>query len=99
MPGQTTDPPSTQQTLTLQEAVDLALQNHTAGELSKAEEIYKQILKADPDQPQVLHLLGMITHQRGGLCIHPLYYQTHLYPNKKLKHFPYPVSYRMFQTR
>ena len=65
MPGQTTDPPSTQQTLTLQQALDLALQHHTAGEFTQAESIYRQILEAHPDQPRVLNLLGVIAHQRG----------------------------------
>ena len=65
MPDQTTDPPSTQQTLTLQQALDLAVQHHTAGEFTQAESIYRQILEAHPDQPQALHLLGVIAHQRG----------------------------------
>ena len=33
------------QSLTLQEAIDLAIQHHTAGDLPKAEDIYQQILQ------------------------------------------------------
>jgi len=54
-----------QQTLTLQEAIDLAIQHHTAGDLAKAEGIYQQILQTDPDHPDALHLLGVISHQKG----------------------------------
>jgi len=61
----TADPSSGQQTLTLQQALDLAVKHHTAGDLAQAESIYNQILEADPNQPQALHLLGVIAHQRG----------------------------------
>ena len=57
--------PEQQQTLTIQQAIDLALQHHTAGRLSDAESIYNQILQSDPDQPVALHLLGVIAHQVG----------------------------------
>ena len=53
------------QTLTIQQAIDLAVQYHTAGNLPKAESIYQQILQDDPNQPIVLHLLGVIAHQGG----------------------------------
>ena len=59
------DPSSEQQTLTLQQALDLAVQHHTAGDLSKAEGIYQQILETDPDYPDALHLLGVVSHQKG----------------------------------
>ena len=54
-----------QQTLTMQQALDLAIQHHTAGRLSQAESIYQQILQSNPEQPTALHLLGVIAHQRG----------------------------------
>ena len=53
------------QTLTIQQAIDLAAQHHTAGRLSEAESIYQQILQSDPNQPIALHLLGVIAHQKG----------------------------------
>jgi tetratricopeptide (TPR) repeat protein len=53
------------QTLAIQQAIDLAVQHHTAGDLPKAEAIYQRILQADPDQPVALHLLGLIAHQVG----------------------------------
>ena len=53
------------QTLTTQQAIDLALQHHNAGRLSQAETIYQQILQTDPNQSVALQLLGVIAHQMG----------------------------------
>ena len=58
-------PTGQQQTLTIPKAIELAVQHHNAGELSKAESIYRQILKSNPNQPVALHLLGVIAHQVG----------------------------------
>jgi tetratricopeptide (TPR) repeat protein len=43
----------------------LALQHYNAGQLPEAEALCRQILKADPDRPVVLHLLGVIAVQLG----------------------------------
>jgi len=58
-------PAEQEQTLTVQQAIDLALQYHNAGDLSKAESIYNQIIQIEPNQPIALHLLGVIAHQVG----------------------------------
>ena len=82
------DPSSKQQTLTFQQAMELAVRHHTAGDLSKAESIYQQILNTDPKQPNALHLLGVICHQAGesdravdlitkALDINPNYAEAH----------------------
>jgi len=54
-----------QQTLTIQQAIDLGVEHHNAGRLPEAENVYNQILQAEPDQPVALHLLGVIAHQVG----------------------------------
>ena len=54
-----------QQTLTIQQDLDLAMQHHKAGRLSEAESIYQQILQVDPSQPDTLNLLGVIAYQVG----------------------------------
>jgi protein O-GlcNAc transferase len=46
-------------------AVQAALAHHQAGRLAEAEDIYRDILRADPAQPDALHLLGLIAHQTG----------------------------------
>ena len=54
-----------QQTLTIQQAIDLAAQHHKEGRLSQAETAYQRILESDPNQPIALHLLGVVAHQTG----------------------------------
>ena len=49
-----------------QQALELAVRHHGAGELSEAEALYQEILKADPKQPVALHLLGVVAHQTGN---------------------------------
>jgi protein O-GlcNAc transferase len=50
---------------TIRDALQLALQHHQAGRLLEAEQIYRQILQADPTQADAWHLLGAVAHQRG----------------------------------
>ncbi|MGA2254974.1 MAG: tetratricopeptide repeat protein [Thermoguttaceae bacterium] len=50
---------------TIPEALAVAVQHHQAGRLQAAEQIYRQILAAEPNQPDVLHLLGMVAYQAG----------------------------------
>lgn len=38
---------------------------HRAGRLAEAEAAYRQILAGTPDQPDALHLLGLLAHQTG----------------------------------
>ncbi|HAO21694.1 MAG TPA: hypothetical protein DCQ37_15245, partial [Desulfobacteraceae bacterium] len=38
---------------------------HQAGQIEQAEDIYNKILKQYPDQPDALHLMGVIYHQKG----------------------------------
>jgi tetratricopeptide (TPR) repeat protein len=54
-----------QQTLSIQEALDLGVKHHNAGRLPEAESIYQQVLLSDPNQPVALQLLGVIAHQMG----------------------------------
>jgi protein O-GlcNAc transferase len=41
------------------------LKNHQSGNLSQAENFYRQALKADPDNPDGLHLLGLVVNETG----------------------------------
>ncbi len=40
---------------------------HQAGKIAEAEPLYQQVLQLEADQPDALHLLGVIAHQRGQL--------------------------------
>ena len=53
--------PPDQQNLTVQQAIDLAVQHHTAGRLPEAENVYNQILQVEPNQPVALLLPLHIT--------------------------------------
>ncbi len=77
-----------QQTLTIQQALDLAVGHHDSGLLSDAESIYQQILQTNPDEPVALHLLGVVAHRVGknhtvvdlitkALAIKPEYAEAH----------------------
>ncbi len=46
--------------------LDQAIQDHQAGRASAAETGYRRILADNPDQPDALHLLGMLTCDRGN---------------------------------
>ena len=48
-----------------QEAMQNALELHRAGALARAETIYRQVIDREPDNPDALHLLGVIAHQKG----------------------------------
>jgi predicted O-linked N-acetylglucosamine transferase (SPINDLY family) len=49
----------------IDQAMQLALQHHQARRLDQAEAIYRRLLQAHPDQPDALHYLGVLLHQRG----------------------------------
>ena len=51
---------------TLSEAFAIAIQHHQAGRLYAAEQIYRQILQAEPTHADALHLLGLINAQTGN---------------------------------
>ena len=46
-------------------SLEIALKHHQAGDLDRAETIYRGVLGAAPGHPDALHLLGLIAHQRG----------------------------------
>ena len=50
-----------------QHALQTAMAQHQAGNLPVAETLYKQVLQASPNQPDALHLLGLIAKQKGDL--------------------------------
>jgi protein O-GlcNAc transferase len=50
---------------TIPQALATAVEYHRAGQLQAAEQIYRQILTADPQQVDAWHLLGVLAHQVG----------------------------------
>jgi predicted O-linked N-acetylglucosamine transferase (SPINDLY family) len=50
---------------TIAEALDIALEHHRGGRVAAAEHIYREILAAQPDEPNALNLLGVIANDSG----------------------------------
>jgi len=50
----------------ISEALRMALTYHQSGQLQKADSIYHQILKENPNHPDALNLSGLIAHQTGN---------------------------------
>jgi predicted O-linked N-acetylglucosamine transferase (SPINDLY family) len=45
--------------------IDLAVEHHRAGRLLEAERLYREVLVTEPDQPDALHLLGVLLSKLG----------------------------------
>jgi tetratricopeptide (TPR) repeat protein len=54
---------------TTADALRAALNFQRAGDLSRAEPIYRQVLLAEPNNPSALHYLGLIEQHRGNLAV------------------------------
>ena len=50
---------------TIKEAIATAVEHQNNGRLADAEAIYRQVLEIIPEEPDCLHLLGLIAHQVG----------------------------------
>jgi tetratricopeptide (TPR) repeat protein len=68
---------------------DLALQHHRAGNLHQAEMLYRQVLQAEPQNVNALHLLGLIAYQAGrsDLAIGYIQESLRLYPTFPAAHY------------
>jgi Flp pilus assembly protein TadD len=53
--------------MTVQAAMEQAVQRHQAGDLNEAEAIYRKVLAVAPNLPDALNLLGVLLQQRGRL--------------------------------
>lgn len=52
----------------MQQTFQTALQYHQSGRLAEAETLYRQLLKLQPETPQLHHLLGLVAYQRGDFA-------------------------------
>jgi tetratricopeptide (TPR) repeat protein len=60
---------------TISEALAIAIQHHQAGRLQTAEQIYRQILAAEPNHADALHFLGVMASQVGKHAVAVEYMQ------------------------
>src|SRR5262245_60605226 len=51
--------------MTIEQALQIAVQHHAAGQLQQAEQIYRQVLAQDPNNFDALQLLGTIAIHTG----------------------------------
>jgi predicted O-linked N-acetylglucosamine transferase (SPINDLY family) len=52
--------------VTIEQTLRIAMEHHQRGRLAEAEREYRRALGVQPDQPDALHLLGVLVSQRGG---------------------------------
>jgi tetratricopeptide (TPR) repeat protein len=64
-----------------QQALELAIQHYTAGDLPEAEDVCRDILQTDPNQPVALQMLGVIALQSGKNDIAAKYIQKAIETN------------------
>jgi tetratricopeptide (TPR) repeat protein len=69
--------------LSVAQALAMAWEYYQAGQLQQAEQLFRQILQADPNQVDALHLLGLIALQTGRdtLALYYLQAAVHLRPD------------------
>ncbi|WP_041446972.1 tetratricopeptide repeat protein [Thiocystis violascens] len=53
------------QPLSIDDAMDLAMNLHHAGHHEDAYKIYSRVLELEPNHPDALHFMGIMAHQRG----------------------------------
>lgn len=59
--------PDTKSRLPLSAAIDRAVQALTRGDLADADKVCQSVLRALPENPDALHVLGIVTQRRGDL--------------------------------
>jgi predicted O-linked N-acetylglucosamine transferase (SPINDLY family) len=52
--------------MTVQQLLDLAIEQHRAGHMREASQSYQDILRSVPAHPDALHLLGLIEYESGS---------------------------------
>lgn len=55
--------------VTVDQAVAIAAEHHKAGRRDQAADIYRQVLASEPQQPDALHLLGLVERHHGRLDV------------------------------
>jgi tetratricopeptide (TPR) repeat protein len=51
--------------LDIESLLDMAIVSHEARDLDRAESLYRDVLRAQPDHPEAMNLLGLILQDRG----------------------------------
>ena len=88
-----------QQTLTIPDALNRAIELHRGGNLPAAEQIYRQILAVQPQHADAIQLLGVIANQVGKPELGVQYIQAaiQLNPNSAMYYNNLGESYRALE--
>jgi len=63
----TTEADNTSEHVSVADALKVAMQHHQSGRLQQADAIYQQILQVEPNNPDALHLLGLLAREAGEI--------------------------------
>ncbi len=74
----------------------IALRHHRAGEVNRAENLYREILRFDPNHADANHLLGVTAHQQNNndLAVEYIARAIHLDPSVASYHSNLGAAYR-----
>jgi tetratricopeptide (TPR) repeat protein len=86
---------------TIAEALAVALRHHQEGNWQQAEQLYRQVLQADPGHAEAWHLLGVLASQVGRPDLAVDYHRQalRLVPDAAAYHFDLAVAYRSLGRR
>ena len=81
---------------TIPEALAIAIQHYRDGRLHAAQHVYRQILAVEPNQPDAIHLLGVIASRRGKHEVAVAYFRRaiNVYGNASFFHNNLGEAYR-----
>ena len=80
----------------MQDALTTAIAMHRAGQLGQASQLYQKILTREQENPEALHLLGVLNHQQGQntRAIELIGRAVALRPNSHIYHANLAEAYR-----
>jgi tetratricopeptide (TPR) repeat protein len=80
----------------MEDALSTAIEMHRAGQLGQASQLYQKILAREQENPEALHLLGVLNHQQGQntRAIELIGRAVALRPNSHIYHANLAEAYR-----
>jgi protein O-GlcNAc transferase len=87
--------------MTLQQQFEIGLSHHRAARFAEAERVYREILAMQPAHPDALHMLGILSGQRGRLddAIRLIRAAIAITPNRADMHYDLGVSLQTQRQR
>src|SRR5689334_12773109 len=88
-------------TIPMEKAVEIALEQHLAGHFARAEALYVEILRQDPGNVDAIHLLGVLAHQgrKSDIAVQLISRAIRKRPDVAVFHYNLAEAYRALQQR